>query len=209
MVYIVIGLEEMRKYMKKFFGHLKNVLIHKYWVFHYCCKFGIPVRGLLHDMSKFNPIEFFESVKFYQGDKSPIPEIKKVNTVSYAWQHHKGRNPHHYEYWTDHYDDGSRVCHKIPYKYLMELLADWFAAGKTYALNAGKNFSPKDEYEWWLKKKENPNLAIHPATMEFIDMFMYDAQFFSPDMNWMKDKHNREVMKYRLNKLYNGESLLN
>ena len=113
----------MHKYMKKFFGHLKNVLIHKYWVFHYCCKFGIPVRGLLHDMSKFNPIEFFESVKFYQGDKSPIPEIKKANTVSYAWQHHKGRNPHHYEYWTDHYDDGSRVCHKIPYKYLMELLA--------------------------------------------------------------------------------------
>lgn len=195
--------------MKKFFGHLKNVIVHKYWVLHYCHKMGITWRGIVHDLSKFHPIEFFESVKFYQGDKSPIPECKKVNGISYGWQHHKGRNPHHYEYWTDLYDDGTRVCHKIPYKYLMELLADWFAAGKTYAINAGKKFSAKDEYQWWLKKKENPNLAIHPATLEFIDRFMFDAQFFDTDLHWMKDKHNRQVMKHRLEDLYNGESPLN
>ena len=198
MVYIVIGLEEMRKYLKKFFGHLKNVLIHKYWVFHYCCKFGIPVRGLLHDMSKFNPIEFFESVKFYQGDKSPIPEIKKVNTVSYAWQHHKGHNPHHYEYWTDNFDGkGTPTYHKIPYKYLLEMMADWFAAGRTYK---GKEFKVIDEIFWWeWKKSTNP--AIHPATIEWIDQFMKDINFFS-DLSFIKDPINQNVLKHRLNELY-------
>ena len=50
--------------MNKFFGHLKTVCTHKFGVFHYAVKLGIPVRGLLHDISKFHPIEFFEGVKY-------------------------------------------------------------------------------------------------------------------------------------------------
>lgn len=60
-----------------FFGHLKTVLIHKYWVFIYCCKLGIPWQGITHDLSKFSWTEFSESVKYYQGGKkSPIPAVK-------------------------------------------------------------------------------------------------------------------------------------
>ena len=51
--------------MNKFFGHLKTVLTHKWWVFKYACKLGIPWQGFMHDMSKFSPTEFFESVKYY------------------------------------------------------------------------------------------------------------------------------------------------
>lgn len=29
-------------YVGNFFGHLRNVIVHKYWVFYYACKFGIP-----------------------------------------------------------------------------------------------------------------------------------------------------------------------
>ena len=50
--------------MYKAWKHFKKIFVHKYWVFRYCCKAGIPVQGLLHDLSKFSPVEFFESVKF-------------------------------------------------------------------------------------------------------------------------------------------------
>ena len=182
--------------IKAFFGHLKNILIHKWWVFYYACKFGIPWRGFMHDWSKFHPTEFFESVKYYQGDKSPIPICKKENGISYAWQHHKGHNPHHYEYWTDNYDGDNITYHKIPYEYLMEMMADWFAAGRTYI---GKNFTVQDEITWWKWKRES--IAIHPATLEWIDQFMKEIEFFS-DLSFIKDPCNQAVLKFRLFDLY-------
>lgn len=150
--------------MNKFFGHLKTVLTHKWWVFYYACKLGIPWQGFMHDMSKFHPTEFFESVKYYKGTSSPIPECKKDKGYSEAWLHHKGRNPHHYEYWTDNYDLGTNAV-KMPYKYVLELIADYLAAGRTYR---GKNFTFTDEWDWWIMKRANFTLKIHPDTMEII-----------------------------------------
>ena len=191
--------------IKNIIGHLKNIIVHKYWVLHYAHKLGVTWQGIIHDLSKFSLVEFFESVKYYKGNSSPITECKNHNYISYAWQHHKGRNPHHYEYWVDYFDSGKPVPHKIPYKYVMEMLADWFAAGKTYAINEGKMFTPKDEYNWWEdRKKQFPNMCIHPAVIKFIDAFMYDAQFFNTDLDWMKDPHNRRVMKNRLTEYYNN-----
>ena len=185
------------KYVGKFFGHIRNIIVHKYWVFYYACKFGIPWRGFMHDWSKFHPTEFFESVKYYQGDKSPIPVCKKENGISYAWQHHKGHNPHHYEYWTDNFDGrGKPTYHKIPYEYLLEMMSDWFAAGRTYA---GKDFTPRDQVAWWKLKRDT--IAIHPATIEWIDRFMKDMDFWN-EFIWVSDKHNQKVLKYRLEQLY-------
>lgn len=63
-------------------GHLKTILLHKFWVFVYCCKLGIPWQGITHDMSKFSWTEFSESVRYYQGGKeSPIPSIKKQGDI--------------------------------------------------------------------------------------------------------------------------------
>ena len=187
------------KYVGNFFGHIKNILVHKWWVFYYACKFGIPWRGFMHDWSKFHPIEFWESVKYYQGNKSPIPVCKKENGVSHAWQHHKGHNPHHYEYWTDNYDRYERTtCHPMPYKYVMEMLADWFAAGRTYN---GKSFRVGDEANWWYTKRKNPNLAMNNGLKHFIDEFMNDCIYFN-SINWVSDKHNRQVLKNRLAEHY-------
>lgn len=147
--------------VSNFFGHLWTVLVHKWWVFVYCCKLGIPWQGVTHDLSKFSWTEFSESVRYYRGGKeSPIPSIKAERGYSMAWQHHKGRNPHHYEYWTDEYDLGT-ICIEMPRKYALELVADWMAAGKTYW-----NFTVEDEIEWWNKRKSGK--FIHPKTKEFI-----------------------------------------
>jgi hypothetical protein len=187
--------------MKAFFGHLRNILVHKWWVFYYACKFGIPWRGFMHDWSKFHPIEFWESVKYYQGDKSPIPVCKAENGVSKAWQHHKGHNPHHYEYWTDNYDGDNTTYHKIPYEYLMEMMADWFAAGRTYI---GKSFTIADEFAWW-KWKKSTNPAINDAVITWIDRFMNDLIYFN-DFSFVKDPLNQRVFKNRLEELYESKS---
>ena len=39
--------------LSNFFLHLKKILVHKYWVFYFCCKAGIPWQGITHDLSKF------------------------------------------------------------------------------------------------------------------------------------------------------------
>ena len=149
------------------FKHIKKVCIHKHWVFYYCCKCGIPIRGILHDLSKFSPAEFWESVKYYQGDKSPIDACKEKNGYSNAWLHHKGRNKHHYEYWQDNFDNGGEAL-EMPFKYKVEMLCDFLGAGRAYF---GKKFSYNKEFDWWENKKKNP-LAMHEEDKKFIDSYL-------------------------------------
>ena len=154
--------------IKNIFGHLKTILTHKFWVFYYSCKLGIPWRGLVHDLSKFSPIEFWESVKYYQGGKrSPINACKEDKGYSLAWQHHKGRNPHHYEYWIDKVDEGG-VAINMPAQYKLELLADYLAAGKVYM---GKSFTYQTEFDWFKRKLEK-SPKMHSDVRCFVELSM-------------------------------------
>lgn len=155
--------------MNKFFGHLKTVCTHKMWVFYYCWKVGITWRGIKHDMSKFSPVEFFESVRYYQGNRSPIEACKEANGVSKAWMHHKGRNSHHYEYWQDNFDRGG-VAVQMPLYDAIEMLCDYLGAGRAYQ---GKNFTYIKELEWWKNKRSKP-LAMHPQTKKFVDLTLVE-----------------------------------
>ena len=83
------------------FAHTALVMRHKWGVLRNCARCGILWRGLVHDLSKFTPTEFFESVRYYQGNRSPIGVCRRERGVSLAWLHHKGRNKHHIEYWFD------------------------------------------------------------------------------------------------------------
>lgn len=170
---ILIKFEE--KIVKSFntlynsFKHLKKIIQHKYWVFVYCSKCGIIWRGIKHDLSKFSITEFFESVKYYKGTSSPIDECKKINGVSYAWMHHKGRNDHHYEYWVDNLDNGGTPT-RMPYKCAVEMLCDFLAASRAYN---GKSFTYEGTLQWWLNKL-NSNPAIHYSTQYFISSILFD-----------------------------------
>jgi len=172
-------------YFERFFGHLWMIIRHKFWVFYFACKCGIPVRGFFHDFSKFNPIEFFESVKYYTGKTSPINTCKAKNGYSLAWQHHKGHNPHHYEYWLDNFDKGG-VPLVIPFKYCLEMICDWLAAGKAYQ---GKNFNYNDELCWWKNKRTQVTKSMHPAMIHFFDL----------SFEWL-DKVNKDGKKDYMSK---------
>lgn len=168
--------------MMKFFKHLKTVLIHKWYVFIYMCRCGYIFRGIMHDMSKFSWTEFSESVKYYNGKKSPIDECKQQNGYSLAWLHHRGRNKHHYEYWVDYLDDGG-IPIEMPRKYAIELICDWIAAGRAYAHNAGKKFTYADELEyvkWKLgiaNMHENTKKYVLDCFTHFVKLEKFDYKF--------------------------------
>ena len=118
--------------MNNFFGHLKTILNHKHLVFRFCCKAGIPLQGLVHDLSKFTPAEFIPSVRYFSGTSSPIGAERRERGYSSAWLHHKARNMHHWEYWVEFRDDGTEYYVKMPVNYAKEMFCDWLSAGKTY-----------------------------------------------------------------------------
>lgn len=148
---------------ERFFGHLKTILKHKYYVFIYCCQIGIPLQGITHDMSKLSPTEFLEGVKYWNKDHSPIIDAKRDIGYSKAWFHHRNRNKHHYEYWMDNFDQGGENI-LMPCKYALEMIADFLAAGKIYATN---NNIYEQELAWWTNRQKQP-LAMHPVLQNYV-----------------------------------------
>ena len=120
----------------KAWKHLCTIMHHKKLVRAGCFKVGLYKQGLLHDLSKYSPTEFLVGCKYYQGNMSPNNAEREDKGYSSAWLHHKGRNPHHYEYWQDNFDKGGQPI-KMPYKYAVELLCDYLGAGRAYQRERG------------------------------------------------------------------------
>ena len=80
--------------------------------------------------------------------------------------HHRGRNKHHYEYWTDNYDEGT-TCIEMPFIYVVEMLCDYLGAARAYW---GKKFTYTAEYEWWLNKSKTAKMHIN--TNKFITIVL-------------------------------------
>lgn len=147
----------------------------------------MPIRGLVHDLSKFSPIEFFESAKYYTGTSSPIDACKKDKGISMAWMNHKSKNKHHYEYFVDNFDNGGTAI-KMPYKYVAELVCDYLAAGQAYMK---KDFSYQAEYKWWEIKKSKP-IFMHKKTKSFIECILFELTYKS-EKEVLNKKHFKET----------------
>lgn len=140
--------------------HFCTITAHRMRVLEGCFRVGLYWQGLTHDLSKYSPTEFWRGARYYQGTRSPNAEEREEKGYSEAWMHHKGRNRHHYEYWTDinpqtkHYEPV-----EMPRRFLVEMVMDRRAACITYQ---GKAYHPGAELEYLEKSKEH--LAMHPQT---------------------------------------------
>lgn len=132
--------------MSYIWKHFKTVCKHKWIVFCECAACGIAWQGIVHDFSKFSPTEFIPSAKHFQGNRSPIEAEKDAVGYSMAWLHHKGRNKHHWEYWTDFRENGEVIANRIPKKYIVEMICDWIGAGKAYGGESWTQRSPIEYY---------------------------------------------------------------
>ena len=175
--------------------HFKKICVHKFWVAHYCFKAGLYWRGITHDLSKFSWIEFWESVRYYQGTSSPINAAKADQGYSLAWQHHKGRNTHHYEYWTDKYDDGT-VALQMPFTDTVEMLCDYLGAARAYM---GKKFSYEKEAGWWHNKIYFNNIKMHKVQQLFLSKIFNELSMYEQEngkWKWENAVLSMEHLKY-------------
>lgn len=174
--------------ISNFFKHLSLVMRHKWRVFVNCAKCGLWWRGLVHDLSKFTPTEFFESVKYYQGNRSPIGVCRRETGMSHAWLHHKGRNKHHIEYWLD---PECQIQPMMPYPYAVECVCDKLAATRVYA---GRGYSTDLPLKHWLRYGNK--VQGNPKTMQFVEAVFIDVEkhgeSFVLSKKYMKEKY-REV----------------
>ena len=159
-------------YLKNIVGHFIVITRHKWVVFKLCCKVGQPWRGLVHDLSKYSPTEFWEGVKYFNGKHSPITDAKKDKGYSQAWLHHKGRNKHHTDYWVDlSAPDKTPI---IPYQYVAEMLCDKLAAGMVYK---GKDWTKEYELNYWLNERDKTlvNDQVEALITEFLTQVSKDG----------------------------------
>lgn len=136
--------------MNRYFKHFWTISKHKYYVLIECWKRGLYWQGLVHDLSKYSPIEFFTSARYFQGDKTPIDIEKAEKGYSVAWLNHKAKNKHHWEYWVD-FKNGEILLCPIPYEYIIEMACDMIGASKAYL--KGK-YDNKEPYNYFMTHKD-------------------------------------------------------
>lgn len=157
--------------MGKAWNHFKTITYHKYLVAKGCFRVGLYLQGIMHDLSKYSPTEFMVGAKYYQGDRSPNNAEREEKGYSTAWMHHKGRNRHHYEYWTDYSADpekrGCIVPAPMPDRYIAEMIMDRVAASKVYK---GKDYTDQDPLEYYRRGKKQE--SIHPRTAAVLERML-------------------------------------
>jgi hypothetical protein len=150
----------------KAWEHFKTITHHRHLVMKYCFRVGLYRQGLLHDLSKYQPVEFLVGCRYFQGDQSPNNAERKATGVSLAWLHHKGRNKHHFEYWIDYgLNPGEgMVGMKMPVNYVVEMVMDRIAASRTYQKEA---YTDASALEYFYKGRHK--YMMHPETMALLE----------------------------------------
>lgn len=178
-------------YFKAFFLHLHTINRHRRLVRKHCFKVGLYRQGLIHDLSKYSPTEFFVGVKYFQGMRSP--NVAERNNIGYstAWMHHKGRNKHHYEYWTDYSIETSNPLEymKMPKRYFVESIMDRIAASKVYA---GKSYTDSASLDYLLTRdsESHMNRENHEELVRLLTLLAKKGEkyFFS----YIKNEYLKE-----------------
>ena len=152
--------------MANLWRHLRTITRHRHLVIAHCARVGILWQGLWHDLSKYSFSELRSGAKYYtDGGRSPNEREREEFGYSKAWLHHKGRNKHHFEYWTDYSPADKKLRPvKMPLRYVAEMFCDRVAASKIYQKDAYRQRHP---LEYFLKGKKNR--MIHPETSQLLE----------------------------------------
>ena len=96
------------------------------------------------------------------GRAGPNAAEREDKGYSESWMHHKGRNRHHYEYWTDmNRQTLTYTPVPMPRKYLVEMVMDRRAACLVYQ---GKNYKDDSALIYFMKSRERE--LMHEQTRQ-------------------------------------------
>lgn len=171
--------------------HFMVITKHRNQVIIHCAKCGIFWQGLLHDLSKYTPTEFFQGAKHFIGNRSPNEGERATKGFSSAWMHHQGRNKHHFEYWKDYNLATRRLSPvKMPYRYVIEMFCDRVAASKIYQ---GAQYSDSHPLAYFMRSKATRE--IHPETSN-------ELEFLLTELATHGEKHTFRIIKQRIKDKY-------
>ncbi|MBQ6859590.1 MAG: catalase [Clostridia bacterium] len=152
----------------KLLGHLRTVSRHRRLVVVHCAKAGILWQGLVHDLSKYSLTELRQGARYFDGTHSPTEDERRENGYSLAWMHHKGRNRHHWEYWTDYsVEKRGYAAVPMPRRYLAEMICDRMATSKTYK---GAAYTDGAPLEYLMRGSMRDHM--HPETLDALVRFL-------------------------------------
>lgn len=146
--------------VRRHIAYLKYVLRHKWFVLVAGVQLGVPVWTLiLHDWDKFLPDEWFPYASaFYKADGSK--QYVESDAFTRAWNAHQKRNKHHWQWWMITWDRGTTECLPMSHAARLEMLADWYGAGRAIAGTQ----SPAD---WYMKNADK--MQLHPETRAWVE----------------------------------------
>lgn len=175
----------------KAWQHFWTITRHRHAVLAGCFRVGLYYQGLTHDLSKYSPVEFWNGVKYYQGTRSPNTAEREDRGYSLAWMHHKGRNRHHFEYWTDLDPTTKRYAPvPMPRRYLVEMVMDRRAACLIYQ---GKNYTDASALEYFLRSKDR--IEMHPQTQRELEYIL----------TMLRDQGEKDTFRYLKNSVLKGK----
>lgn len=157
-----------------YFKYLRAVLRHKRFVYEEGRRIGLGRWQLLvHDLSKFLPCEFIPYARQFYGSypaRRDVPSelwmrcgVRTKEEVKAdfdrAWLHHQHANPHHWQHYVLREDSGKVKVLPMPWKYRLEMLADWRGAGRA--------FGDGDTASWY--RKTAAGRLLHDETRAWVE----------------------------------------
>jgi hypothetical protein len=160
----------------KYLLFLNYLIHHKWYVFLECCRYGVPWRGICHDISKFLPGEFTAYANYYYdnfaGREATIsPMSLEVSPYYPAWLIHQQRNRHHWQGWILHQENSNMTVIPMPDQYIKEMVADWRGAGKAQG--------QPDTMAWY--KDNRDNIVLHAATRIKVEQLLQSGRILNTE----------------------------
>lgn len=171
--------------------HFKTITRHRVIVMAGCFRIGLYWQGLTHDLSKYSFTEFWHGAKYFQGVRSPNAAEREEKGYSEAWMHHKGRNRHHYEYWTDM--NMQTRCYEpvpMPRRYMAEQIMDRRAACIVYQ---GEDYTSASPLDYFMKSRERE--LMHPQNRQELEYLL----------TMLKEKGEKKTFRYLKREVLKGK----
>jgi len=137
-------------------AYLLFMMTHKWFVFLECCKLGIPLRGVKHDMGKFRPKAFTNYARRFAAGNS----YESIDDYSYLYvfANHLRRSEHHWQYWCYVRNSGEIKYLPMSSGARKEFLADLRGSSRYYGTDVG---------EWY--KANRHFIHLHKQTRLWIE----------------------------------------